>query len=90
VIRGLKSGRSAALGLDVYEEEADLFFEDLSNRDHPRRRLRPAADLPQRADHRPSGLLHRGALTAIAETTIGNITAFERQGSPLHPVTVPR
>jgi hypothetical protein len=29
------------------------------------------------------------ALTAIAETTIDNITAFERRGSPLHPVTVP-
>jgi len=32
VIRGLKSGQIGALGLDVYEEEADLFFEDLSAR----------------------------------------------------------
>jgi len=30
VISGLKSSRIAYLGLDVYEEEADLFFEDLS------------------------------------------------------------
>jgi D-lactate dehydrogenase len=30
VIDGLKSGRIGALGLDVYEEEGDLFFEDLS------------------------------------------------------------
>jgi D-lactate dehydrogenase len=30
VIDGLKSGRIGALGLDVYEEEEELFFEDLS------------------------------------------------------------
>ncbi|MCS7002513.1 MAG: 2-hydroxyacid dehydrogenase [Dehalococcoidia bacterium] len=30
-IRGLKSGKLGALALDVYEEEEDLFFEDLSN-----------------------------------------------------------
>ena len=30
VITGLKSGQIGALALDVYEEEADLFFEDLS------------------------------------------------------------
>ena len=30
VIDGLKSGQIGALGLDVYEEEGDLFFEDLS------------------------------------------------------------
>lgn len=28
VIEGLKSGRIGAVGLNVYEEEADLFFED--------------------------------------------------------------
>uniref|UniRef100_UPI00135C726C 2-hydroxyacid dehydrogenase n=1 Tax=Chelativorans xinjiangense TaxID=2681485 RepID=UPI00135C726C len=32
VIRGLKEGIIGSLGLDVYEEEADLFFEDLSDR----------------------------------------------------------
>ena len=31
VIDGLKSGRVGYLGLDVYEEEGDLFFEDLSD-----------------------------------------------------------
>jgi D-lactate dehydrogenase len=30
VIDGLKSGQIGYLGLDVYEEEADLFFEDRS------------------------------------------------------------
>jgi D-lactate dehydrogenase len=32
VIAGLKSGKIGYLGLDVYEEECNLFFEDLSNR----------------------------------------------------------
>ncbi len=31
VIEGLKSGVIGSVGLDVYEEEADLFFEDLSD-----------------------------------------------------------
>jgi len=31
VIQGLKQGKIGYLGVDVYEEEADLFFEDLSN-----------------------------------------------------------
>ncbi len=31
VIKGLKSGMIGYLGLDVYEEEGDLFFEDLSD-----------------------------------------------------------
>ena len=30
LIEGLKSGHIGYVGLDVYEEEADLFFEDLS------------------------------------------------------------
>jgi D-lactate dehydrogenase len=32
VIGGLKSGQIGALGIDVYEEEENVFFQDLSNR----------------------------------------------------------
>ena len=31
LIQGLKSGAVGSVGLDVYEEEADLFFQDLSS-----------------------------------------------------------
>ncbi|NTS77371.1 2-hydroxyacid dehydrogenase [Catenovulum sp. SM1970] len=31
IIRGLKTGQVGYVGLDVYEEEGDLFFDDLSN-----------------------------------------------------------
>lgn len=90
IIDGLKSGRIGHLGLDVYEEEADLFFEDLSEK-----AIRD--DLFARLLTFPNALItgHQGfftteALTAIAETTIGNITAFEAQGKALHPVSVER
>jgi lactate dehydrogenase-like 2-hydroxyacid dehydrogenase len=58
LIAALKRGHVGSVGLDVYEEEGDLFFKDLSAGGDPRRRLRAAADLPQRAHHRPPGLLH--------------------------------
>jgi D-lactate dehydrogenase len=87
VIEGLKSGTIGHLGLDVYEEEGDLFFEDLS--DHV-----IADDLFARLLTFPNVLItgHQGfftreALSAIAETTIANISAFEETGMPLHKVT---
>ena len=86
VIDGLKSGKIGHLGLDVYEEEGDLFFENLSDR-------MIADDVFARLLTFPNVLItgHQGfftaeALTALAETTIANITAFERTGTPLHPV----
>jgi D-lactate dehydrogenase len=90
VIRGLKSGRIGALGLDVYEEEADLFFEDRSNVIIPDDVFARLLTFPNVLITGHQGFFTEDALTAIAETTIGNITAFERQGTPLHPVTVPR
>jgi len=89
VIRGLKSGRIGALGLDVYEEEADLFFEDRSNLIIPDDVFARLLTFPNVLITGHQGFFTADALTAIAETTIGNITAFERTGSPLHPVTVP-
>ncbi|GAB4004534.1 2-hydroxyacid dehydrogenase [Glycomyces albus] len=78
VIDGLKSGRIGFLGLDVYEEEADLFFEDLS--DHVL-----GDDVFARLGTFPNVLItgHQAFFTAealanIAATTIENLTAFER------------
>ncbi len=88
VIRGLKSGKIGSLGLDVYEEEADLFFEDMSA-------FAIADDVFARLLTFPNVLItgHQAfftseALTAIADTTLANITAFEATGQPLHPVTL--
>ncbi|MBE9121002.1 2-hydroxyacid dehydrogenase [Tychonema sp. LEGE 07199] len=78
VTKGLKSGKIGYLGLDVYEQETDLFFEDLSD-------LVIQDDVFQRLLTFPNVLItgHQAfftqeALQNIAETTIGNITDFEQ------------
>jgi D-lactate dehydrogenase len=88
VIEGLKSGRIGSLGLDVYEEEADLFFEDLSGeviQDDVFARL---LTFPNVLVTGHQGFFTREALAAIAGTTLGNATAFERGEGELHAVTL--
>ncbi|AMM85321.1 2-hydroxyacid dehydrogenase [Martelella sp. AD-3] len=86
VIEGLKSGRIGALALDVYEEEEDLFFRDLSStviRDDIFARL---LTFPNVLITGHQGFFTEEALYNIAHTTIGNITAFEEKGAALHPI----
>lgn len=86
VIEGLKSGRIGRLGLDVYEEEADLFFADLSNtviQDDVFARL---LTFPNVLITGHQAFFTEEALTAIAETTIANLSAFEARGAALHEV----
>lgn len=87
LIGALKSGALGALGLDVYEEEADLFFRDLSNeviRDDTFARL---LTFPNVLITGHQGFFTAEALRAIAATTIANLDLFEAQGRPLHRVT---
>ncbi len=86
VIRGLKDGTIGSLGLDVYEEEADLFFEDLSDRIISDDVFARLLTFPNVLITGHQAFFTEEALTAIAETTIANITAFERDGRPLHEV----
>ncbi|MGO4574175.1 2-hydroxyacid dehydrogenase [Microvirga sp. 2TAF3] len=90
VIEGLKDGTIGNLGLDVYEEEADLFFEDLSNRfigDDVFARL---LTFPNVLITGHQAFFTKEALTSIAETTIANITAFETSGRAVHEISVER
>ena len=90
VIKGLKSGRIGPLGLDVYEEETDLLFENLSDQmicDDVSARL---LTLPNVLITGHQAFFTSEALTAIADTTIANISSFERTGQPLYPVSVER
>lgn len=89
VIRGLKSGQIGALGLDVYEEEADLFFEDMSQSFIPDDVFARLLTFPNVLITGHQGFFTREALRAIAETTIANITEFQSSGAPLHPVKLP-
>ncbi|WP_027328777.1 2-hydroxyacid dehydrogenase [Marinimicrobium agarilyticum] len=78
VITGLKSSQVGYLGLDVYEEEGDLFFEDHSSQllqDDVFARL---LTFPNVIITGHQAFFTREALTAIAETTLNNIDGFER------------
>ncbi|WP_017653708.1 2-hydroxyacid dehydrogenase [Fortiea contorta] len=77
VIEGLKSGKIGYLGVDVYEQESELFFEDLSGEIIQ-------DDIFQRLTTFPNVLItgHQAFFTAealsnIAETTFANITDFD-------------
>ncbi len=88
VIEGLKSGRIGSLGLDVYEEEEDLFFEDLSGtviQDDVFARL---LTFPNVLVTGHQGFFTREALAAIAGTTLGNATAFQGGEGELHRVSL--
>lgn len=78
VIRGLKSGRIGYLGLDVYEEEADLFFEDLSNQVMQDDVFARLTTFPNVIVTGHQAFFTREALQKIAEVTLGNINAYAR------------
>jgi D-lactate dehydrogenase len=89
-VAALKSGHLGSLGLDVYEEEADLFFRDLSNtvlHDDVFARL---LTFPNVVITGHQAFFTEQALTGIAETTLANLDHFEAAGRPLHPVSVER
>ena len=87
VIAGLKSGKIGHLGLDVYEEEADLFFEDLSRQVITDDVFARLLTFPNVVITGHQGFFTEEALRNIAQTTIENVTAFERTGRPLHEVS---
>jgi D-lactate dehydrogenase len=82
VVRSLKSGKLGSLGMDVYEEEADLFFEDLSNRVIQDDVFSRMLTFPNVVITGHQAYFTHGALEAIARETIANITAFERGETP--------
>ncbi|MGK0673433.1 MAG: 2-hydroxyacid dehydrogenase [Halothiobacillaceae bacterium] len=81
IIAGLKSGHIGALGLDVYEQEEHLFFEDHSNEIIQDDLLERLLTFPNVLVTSHQGFFTREALTAIAETTLDNLTRLER-GEP--------
>ena len=91
MIDGLKSGRIGSLALDVYEEEGPLFFEDRSAEvldDDVFARLLTFHNVLITAHQ---AFLTREALSAIADTTLANVTEFTATGHstnrvhPSHP-----
>lgn len=89
-IQALKSEKIGHLGLDVYEEEEDLFFEDLSERIIQDDVFARLLTFPNVLITGHQGFFTEEALTAIAETTLDNATAFETGEGTLHEVTPER
>jgi D-lactate dehydrogenase len=87
VIQGLKNGTIGHLGLDVYEEEDDLFFEDRSSaviQDDAFERLLMFSNVLVTGHQ---GFFTTEALTAIAATTMANLSTFEASGKATYQLT---
>ncbi len=85
VIAALKSGRLGALGLDVYEQEGDLFFEDLSSTVVTDDVFQRLLTFPNVVITAHQAFFTREALAAIADTTLANIADFEAgRANPNH------
>ena len=82
VIDALKSGQVGYFAMDVYEQEADLFFEDLSSEIIQDDAFQRLLTFPNVLVTGHQAFFTAEALTAIADTTLANLTAFER-GEPL-------
>ncbi len=87
VIKNLKSGKIGYLGLDVYEEEGDLFFEDISNRileDDTFARLLTFSNVLITGHQ---AFFTSDALKNIATTTLQNLTDIDQGNACPNRVT---
>jgi len=85
VIDGLKRGHIGSLGLDVYEEEADLFFDDKSSTVIQDDLFMRLLTFPNVVVTAHQAFFTADALDAIAGQTVRNLEHFAR-GEPLEAV----
>lgn len=78
LIDALKRGQVGAAGLDVYEEEEGIFFRNLSDQVLQDDVLARLLTFPNVLVTSHQAFLTREALANIADTTLSNVTAFER------------
>lgn len=78
LIDGLKSGVVGGAGLDVYEEEEDYFFEDLSNEIPKDDELSRLLSFPNVVVTSHQGFFTREAMQSIAQITLGNFSDYEK------------
>jgi len=83
LIQALKAGKVGFAGLDVYEEEEGVFFNDLSEQILQDDQLARLLTFPNVVVTSHQGFLTREALTNIAETTLQNVSDFESRRFPL-------
>lgn len=81
LLEGIKARKIGAACLDVYEEEADIFFEDRSGHILNDELLSRLISMPNVIVTSHQAFLTEEALNNIAETTVNNIlSCFEKDG----------
>lgn len=87
LISGIRDHKFFAVGLDVYEEETDYVFEDLSGSILQTSTVQRLLSFPNVVLTSHQGFLTQEALESIARTTLDNAQSFA-SGAPLdHQVT---
>lgn len=87
VIKYLKNGKIGYLGLDVYEEEADLFFEDISDKILEDDIFARLLTFPNVVITGHQAFFTSNALENIADTTLSNISDLEKDKANPNIVT---
>jgi D-lactate dehydrogenase len=76
LLRALKKGHLGSVGLDVYEEEAQIFYQYLSDEIIPDDVITQLLTFPNVLVTGHQAFFTEEAMTIIAKTTIQNITDF--------------
>ena len=90
LIAGLKSRHVGGVALDVYEQEGDLFFEDLSSEIVDDDVFQRLLTFPNVLVTGHQAFLTEEALTAIAQTTLTGLSELEAGRTPSNLVTTDR
>ncbi len=86
LLENIKNGKIGGACLDVYEEEAEFFFEDNSNAIMPDDVLARLLSMPNVLISSHQAFLTEEALNNIAVTTLENINAFFKKGEAVNAV----
>ncbi|OOG76400.1 2-hydroxyacid dehydrogenase [Algoriphagus sp. A40] len=78
VIKALKTGKIGFLGIDVYEQEENIFFKNLSEEIMQDEQIARLMTFPNVLVTGHQAFLTKEALEQISKITLSNITAFEK------------
>ncbi len=76
LIEGIRDHKFFAVGLDVYEEETDFVYEDMSEKILQTSLIQRLLSFPNVTMTSHQGFFTEEALDSIARTTLENATAF--------------
>lgn len=80
LVEGIRDHKFFAVGLDVYEEETDFVFEDMSERIMPNSTMARLLSFPNVVLTSHQGFFTEEALSSIAKTTLENAREFMENG----------